>query len=74
MAESVENSGSDKITITVKTPKEKHDVQVTSGATVKEVNYTAIIRFSFMMDNKDFASHLSSFRSLYAIFFLFFKN
>lgn len=38
MAESVENSGSDKITITVKTPKEKHEIQVIPTSTVKEVN------------------------------------
>lgn len=38
MAESVENSGSDKMTITVKTPKEKHDIQVGVQSTVKEVS------------------------------------
>lgn len=37
MAESPENSGAGKITITIKTPKEKHDVQVSAGGTVKEV-------------------------------------
>ena len=39
MAESVEDSRSDKMTITVKTPKEKHDIEVSVKATVKEVHF-----------------------------------
>lgn len=42
MAESVENSGADKMTITVKTPKEKHDIQIDTKATVKEVRFEYI--------------------------------
>ena len=38
MAESVENSGSEKMTITVKTPKEKHDIEVGVKSTVREVS------------------------------------
>ncbi|KAK7476132.1 hypothetical protein BaRGS_00032625 [Batillaria attramentaria] len=46
MAESVENSGSDKITITVKTPKEKHELQVSPTSTVKELKDEASKQFS----------------------------
>ena len=39
MAEqSVEGSVADKMTITVKTPKEKHDVTIETNATVKDVS------------------------------------
>ncbi|KAL8590892.1 hypothetical protein ACOMHN_047012 [Nucella lapillus] len=37
MAENMESSGSDKMTISVKTPKEKHDIDVDVKATVKDL-------------------------------------
>ncbi|XP_025077166.1 ubiquilin-1-like isoform X1 [Pomacea canaliculata] len=46
MAESPENSGAGKITITIKTPKEKHDVQVSAGGTVKELKEEVGKKFS----------------------------
>ncbi|KAK7116329.1 ubiquilin-1-like [Littorina saxatilis] len=45
MAESVENSGADKMTITVKTPKEKHDIQIDTKATVKELKDLVAAKF-----------------------------
>ncbi|XP_076443354.1 ubiquilin-1-like isoform X2 [Babylonia areolata] len=37
MAENMESSGSDKMTISVKTPKEKHDIEIDVKATVKDL-------------------------------------
>lgn len=52
MAESPENSGSGKMTITVKTPKEKHDIEVGVKSTVKEVGLpsTYLVHVSYFRE------------------------
>ena len=49
MADATEESGT-KMTIVVKTPKEKRDIQIEEGAGVKEVNiYLVVVVFGVRM-------------------------